>query len=82
MDKHSAVDVFTIDLSGKSSFADFMIVASGTSQRHVCALAEHIRSELSIQGLKGITIEGLEQGDWVLLDLGDVIVHLFRPEVR
>lgn len=59
-----------------------MIIASGTSSRHVSALAEKLRDRLSVRGQKDIRIEGLSQSDWVAIDAGDVIVHLFRPEVR
>ena len=59
-----------------------MIVASGTSSRHVNALAEKLRDRLNIRGIKDIKIEGLNQCDWVAMDCGDIIVHLFRPEVR
>jgi ribosome-associated protein len=59
-----------------------MIVASGTSSRHVLATAEKLKDRLNVRGLKQIKIEGAENADWVILDLGDVIVHLFRPEVR
>ena len=71
-----------IDLKGKTSIADYMVIASGTSQRQVATMAEHIREELKSLGVKSPSIEGLPQKDWVLIDGGDVIVHLFRPEVR
>ena len=70
-----------IDLVGKTTIADRMIVASGTSARMVSAMAEHLMSKLKHLGLKP-RIEGEQHGDWVLVDAGDVIVHLFRPEVR
>jgi len=71
-----------IDLKGKSSMADALIVASGRSQRHVGALADHLLRALKTAGLGKVPVEGLPACDWVLLDAGDVIVHLFRPEVR
>jgi ribosome-associated protein len=77
-----AEDILSIDLTGKSSIADAMVVASGRSQRHVAAVAEHVVKDLEAAGLAGIKVEGLRQADWVLIDAGDVIVHLFRPEVR
>jgi ribosome-associated protein len=77
-----AEDSVTIDLKGKSSIADYMVVTSGRSQRHVGAVAEHVVKDLKAAGLHGIRVEGLRQGDWVLIDAGDVIVHVFRPEVR
>lgn len=82
LDDGKAVDVVVIDLAGKSSMADFMVVASGSSNRHINALSDTL-----IRGLKTAKFgtpgtEGRSQGDWVLLDAGDVIVHLFRPEIR
>ena len=59
-----------------------MIIASGTSSRHVSAMAEKLKDRLNVRGVKEIRIEGQDQSDWVVLDAGDVIVHLFRPEVR
>jgi ribosome-associated protein len=82
LDDDKAIDVVVIDLVGKSSFADAMVVASGTSARQVSAMADHVREKLKAAGLKGIAVEGQENSDWVLIDGGDVIVHLFRPEVR
>ena len=67
---------------GDASIADAMVVASGASVRQVGAMADHLREKLKAAGIKGISIEGLENCDWVLIDSGDVIVHLFRPEVR
>jgi ribosome-associated protein len=77
-----AEDVLVIDLKGKSSIADAMIIASGRSARHVSALADHVLRKIKEQGGGRAKVEGLTQGDWVLIDTGDVIVHLFRPEVR
>jgi ribosome silencing factor RsfS/YbeB/iojap len=71
-----------IDLAGKSTIADYMIVASGLSSRHIQAMAQHVVEKLEGKGLKGIRIEGADQGDWVLIDGGDIVVHLFRPEIR
>lgn len=81
LDADKAQDILTIDLVGKTSIADRMIIASGTSGRMVSAMAEHLVAKLKALGLKPKT-EGERHGDWVLLDVGDVIVHLFRPEVR
>lgn len=75
-------DIVVIDLSGKTSFADYMVIASGRSQRQVGAMAEHLREKLKHAGVKAPSIEGAERCDWVLIDGGDVIIHLFRPEVR
>jgi ribosome-associated protein len=77
-----AIDPVTIDLTGKTSIADAMIVASGSSQRHIASMAEHLLERLKASGMDGLRAEGLGQSDWVLIDAGDVIVHLFRPELR
>lgn len=77
-----AEDILTIDLSGKTAIADFMVVASGRSQRHVASVAEQVVKDIEKSGTQKLRIEGLKQGDWVLIDAGDVIVHVFRPEVR
>ena len=74
-----AEDSVAIDLSGKSSIADYMVVTSGRSQRHVSAVAEHVVKDLKDAGAVHIRVEGMRQGDWVLIDAGDVIVHIFRP---
>jgi nicotinate-nucleotide adenylyltransferase len=75
-----AEDIVTIDLAGKTTIADYMVVASGRVARQVAALTEHLEEALSHRAR--ISIEGKAQGDWVLIDAGDVIVHLFRPEIR
>lgn len=82
MDDDKAQDVTVIKLSGKSDIADFLVIATGTSARQVAAIAEHLRERLKQAGLTSVAVEGLPQGDWVLVDGGDVVVHLFRPEVR
>ena len=82
LDEHSAQDTLKIDIRGKSSIADYMIVTSGRSNRHVGALADYLIRGLKERGHKDIGVEGLEGCDWVLVDVGDVIIHLFRPEVR
>lgn len=69
-------------MAGKSDFADYMVVASGRSQRHVGALADKLAERLNQEGYGPVQIEGKESCDWVLVDAGDIIVHLFRPEVR
>ena len=76
-----AENVVTIDLAGKTSIANQMVVASGTSQRHVASLAEKVQENLKAAGYK-TTIEGEDKADWVLIDAFDVIVHIFKPEVR
>ncbi|MFG1360425.1 ribosome silencing factor [Xanthobacter pseudotagetidis] len=75
-------DIVSIDLRGKTSIADFMVIASGRSQRHVGAIAEHLIEALKQAGVKGVRIEGQPACDWVLIDANDVIVHIFQPEVR
>ena len=82
LEDHQAEDVVVIDLHGKSTIGDYMVVASGRSSRQVTALAEHLIHALKSKGLIGIKPEGMRQGDWVLIDAGDVIIHLFRPDVR
>ena len=82
LDDGKAEDVFVIDLAGKSSMADFMVVASGGSARQINALAEKLIRGIKTAKYGSPGVEGKSQGDWVLLDAGDVIVHLFRPEVR
>jgi ribosome-associated protein len=77
-----ALDVTSIDLAGKSPMADYMIVASGRSQRHVGAIADQLARKLKDEGHGKVRIEGLPHCDWVLIDASDVIVHVFRPEVR
>lgn len=77
-----AEDTVTIPLTGKSSIGDYMVVTSGRSQRHVAAVAERLLSDLKTAGHGRRRAEGLNSGDWVLIDAGDVIVHIFRPEVR
>ena len=81
LDENKAEDVVVIDLRGKTSIANQMVVASGTSQRHVASLAEKVQENLKAAGFKS-TVEGEEKADWVLIDAFDVIVHIFKPEVR
>jgi nicotinate-nucleotide adenylyltransferase len=80
LDDGKAEEIVTIDLAGKTTIADYMVIATGRSARQVGALTEHLEEALS-RHIK-ISIEGKEQGDWVLIDASDVIVHLFRPEIR
>ena len=82
LDDDKAQDVVFIDLKGKSPVADGLIVASGRSQRHVGAMADHLLRSLKEAGYGKCRVEGMPNADWVLIDAGDVIVHLFRPEVR
>ncbi|CAN1539913.1 COG0799 Uncharacterized homolog of plant Iojap protein [Caulobacteraceae bacterium] len=82
LDDDKAEEIVLIDLRGKSPMADSMIVASGRSHRHVGALADHVMRALKEAGHGKARVEGLPHCDWVLIDAGDVVVHLFRPEVR
>jgi ribosome-associated protein len=82
LDNAKAEDVVTIDIKGKTSIGDQMVVASGRSQRHVGAVADHLIRKLKDEGFGRARVEGLPHCDWVLIDAGDVIVHIFRPEVR
>lgn len=82
LEDDKAEDLVTIDLAGKSSIADYMVVASGRSQRQVGAMAEHLREKLKAAGAGNVPVEGALRCDWVLIDAGDIIIHLFRPEVR
>jgi ribosome-associated protein len=77
-----AEDIVVIELAGKSTLADYMVIATGTSRRQVGTMAEHLRERIKGNGAKGVSIEGKEHCDWVLIDAGDIVVHLFRPEVR
>ena len=82
LDDDQAQDVVSIDLEGKSSIADHMIVASGRSTRQVAAIAQKLAEKIKHEGYGPVRLEGLPAADWVLIDAGDVVVHLFRPEVR
>ncbi len=82
LDDAKAENTVVIDLTGKSTIADAMIVTEGRSNRHVAAIAERLVQGLKEAGLKGIRMEGQNTADWVLIDAGDVILHIFRPEVR
>ena len=77
-----AEDTVTIDLTGKTSIADTMVVTSGRSNRHVGAIADRVIEGLKAAGVRDVHVEGMPNCDWVLIDAGDVIVHVFRPEVR
>lgn len=82
LDDAKAEDVVCIDLKGKTSIGDQMVIASGRSQRHVGAVADHLVRKLKEEGFGRARVEGLPHCDWVLIDTGDIIVHIFRPEVR
>lgn len=82
LEDDKAEDIVKIALKGKSEMADYMVIASGRSSRQVAAIAEHLSDKLKQDFGRHSKIEGKETGDWVLIDAGDVIVHVFRPEVR
>lgn len=82
LEDSKAEDLVTLDIAGKSSLADHMVIVSGRSHRHVGAIADHLLKDLKAAGTKSATVEGQNTCDWVLIDAGDVIVHIFRPEVR
>ncbi|MHA1528571.1 MAG: ribosome silencing factor [Alphaproteobacteria bacterium] len=82
LDQDGAEEILEIALAGKSAMADFMVVASGRSTRHVAALSENLVDRLKHEAGIASRVEGKEAADWILIDAGDVIVHIFRPEVR
>nr|WP_298931721.1 ribosome silencing factor [uncultured Erythrobacter sp.] len=82
LDDDQAQEIVSIPLEGKSSVADFMVIASGRSTRQVAAIAQKLAEKVKHSGHGPVRIEGLPQADWVLVDAGDVVIHLFRPEVR
>ena len=82
LDINKALDIVSIDLEGKSSVADFMIIASGTSSRHIQALSEQVFEKLKINGVNNCKIEGKDSNDWKLVDGIDLVVHIFNPEKR
>ena len=79
---NKAKDITKINLEKKSSIADFMIICSGTSNRHVISLSNYLLEALKKENLNTLNVEGIRNGDWVLVDAGDIIIHLFRSEVR
>ena len=82
LDDDKALDIKIIDLTNQSAIADYLVIASGTSSAHVKGMADKLKDRLNGRGLKNIKTEGATTGDWVVLDAGDIVVHLFRPEVR
>ena len=82
LDSNKALDIVSIDLANKSSIADYMIIASGTSSRHIQALSEQVLEQFKNNGVINCKIEGLESNDWKLIDGIDLIVHIFNPEKR
>jgi ribosome-associated protein len=82
LDDSKAEEMISINIEGKSALADYMVIASGRSNRHVGAIADHLMSALKDAGVRNVKVEGMPSADWVLVDADDVIVHVFRPEVR
>lgn len=82
LDDDKAEEIVSIDLAGKSSIADFLVIASGRSSRQVAAIAEHLVERIARETGRKVRPEGKSVGDWVLIDTGDIVVHIFRPEVR
>jgi len=82
LDDNKAEDVVSIDLEGKSSVADYLLIATGRSARHVSAIADYVLRAAKAAGLGQLETEGMSSNDWILIDAGDVIVHVFRNEVR
>ena len=82
LDTNKAIDIVSIDLKNKSSIADYMIIASGTSSRHIQALSEQVVEKIKLSGIKNCKIEGNESSDWKLIDGIDIIIHIFNPEKR
>ncbi len=82
LDADKAEEIVTIDVAGRTSIADFMVIATGGSNRHLGSMTSHLVEKLKAKGVPTVPVEGLAQGDWVLVDAGDVIVHLFRGEQR
>jgi ribosome-associated protein len=82
LEDSKAEDIIAVDIEGKSAMADRLVIASGRSHRHVAAVAEHLITALKDNGFGTPRVEGLTNADWVLIDQGDVIIHIFRPEVR
>jgi len=82
LDADKAEDIATLPLTGKSSMADYMVVATGRNARQIAAMADHLATKLKGEGVAKVAVEGLRTCEWVLIDCGDIIVHLFRPEIR
>jgi ribosome-associated protein len=82
LEDDKAENVVTIDLAGRASFADRMVIATGLADRQIAAMATHLEEKLEEVGLQRVQIEGAGGSDWVLIDAGDIVVHLFKPEAR
>jgi ribosome-associated protein len=82
LEDDKAEAIVTLDLAGKASFCDRMVIATGLADRQIAAMAEHLSDKLEKAGVKRLQIEGAQGSDWVLIDAGDIVVHLFKPEAR
>ena len=82
LEDDKAEDVLALDLTGKAMFCDRMIIASGLADRQIAAMAQHLAEKLHAEGMKRVPIEGANGSDWVLIDAGDIVIHLFKPEAR
>ena len=82
LEDDKAENVVTLDLEGKASFCDRMVIATGLADRQIAAMAEHLSEKLHQAGLRRVQVEGAGGADWVLIDAGDIVVHLFKPEAR
>ena len=82
LEDDKAEDIVVIDLENKANFADYMVIASGTSQRQVASMDQHVREKLKNIGLAYVPVEGTKQNDWILIDGGDIVINIFRPEIR
>jgi ribosome-associated protein len=82
LEEIKAQDITTIDVRGKTSITDFMLIASGTSSRHVKSLVDNVLEKVKEQGVRPIGTEGMDTGEWALLDLGDIVVHVMLPTAR
>jgi ribosome silencing factor RsfS/YbeB/iojap len=82
LEDDKAEDIITLDLAGRASFADRMIIATGLADRQIAAMATHLEEKLHAAGIKRVQIEGSGGSDWVLIDTGDIVVHLFKPDAR
>ena len=82
LDDDKAENIVTLDLAGKAMFCDRMVIATGLADRQISAMAQHLREKLHEAGLGRVQIEGAGGSDWVLIDAGDIIVHLFKPDAR
>ena len=82
LDDDKGEEIVVIDLNGRNAFTDYMVIGTGRSSRQVAAMAEHLVEKLKAAGMRDLSLEGMRTAEWVLLDAGDVVVHLFKPETR